>query len=93
MVINPRDYSKSYTDTDLDNYNINLTKKKRIKNLPDVNFANKVAKHIEEKLGLDLQVCHNLGEDINSNDFIFARDSWLDPGEPIDCRKILHVDL
>ena len=52
-----------------------------------------MTKHIEQKLGLDLQVCHNLGEDINSNDFIFAGDSWLDPGEAIDCRKNLHVDL
>ena len=84
MVINVKEYSESYIDTNLAHHNINLAKKKRITKLPDVDFAIKIAHHLVKKLGLDLQVCHNLSEDIQDNDFIFSGDSWLDPGQYIN---------
>ena len=92
MVIYPLDYSHKYTDTDLDHHNIVLTKKKRIQDMPDVIFAQKIANHLITKLELDIRVCHQL-IDTAPYDFIFTGNSFLDPGEAIDCQKYLQAEI
>jgi hypothetical protein len=93
MVKRPHDYLKSSPDSDRDTYNLDVAKKKRIKNMPDVNFAIKTATDYTKTLELNLDVCHSLGEDIHFNDFLFSGNSWLHPGDEIDIYGIIKADV
>ena len=72
MVISPKDYSTNYIDPDLDHFNINFSKKKRVTELSDVKFAQIIAKHLKTKLSLETEVCHSLEDNqMETKDFIF----------------------
>ena len=90
MVISPKDYSTDYIDPDLDHYNINFSKKKRVNELSDVKLARIIAEHLKNKLSLETEVCHSLEENqMETDDFIFSGESWFDPGVLLDCQKFL----
>jgi hypothetical protein len=93
MVIRPKEYSKEFIDTDLDHYNIGLTKKKRITQLRDVSFAHTVGEHLRKVLKLDLDVCHELKEDIAGNDYLFSGEGWLDPGDVVKWQRVLSTEI
>jgi hypothetical protein len=79
MVIKPSDYAAPFRDPDVDVINVNLTKKNRIKTMPDVEFAIKTAEEIQKEKGLNLEACTFKGKHREKNDFLFSGKSWLDP--------------
>lgn len=89
MVLKPSDYSDPFVDSDLDSFNIHLSKNKRIKQMPDLLTANKLAKDIKLGCGLNFEVCHSLEKGINANDFIFCGEDWMDPGLEVEWKKKL----
>lgn len=93
MVIKPLDYGKEMKDPDVLVFNSKAPKKKQIKNMPDVIFANKVAQSLQKNLQFNLKVSHNVDENIDNNDFIFSGEGWLDPGPNINCKKNLPDDI
>jgi hypothetical protein len=92
MVTDKTDYADPHIDTDLDSYNINFTKKKRIEDMPDILYARILAENLESKSDLDFQVCHRLEGDILPNDFLFSTESWMHPGEIVDFSKFFVLD-
>jgi hypothetical protein len=54
MVSRPFDYMKSFPDPDHDTFNFQNTKKDKIENMPDVNFAHEVAAQFVRKLNLNV---------------------------------------
>ena len=93
MVIHPSEYAKEFKDADLDSYNIKVAEKNTIKTMPDVYHGRKVAYALTRFSPLNLQVCHNLTQDLHAEDFIFSGDGWLDPGPEINCKKKLPADI
>ena len=93
MVLKPTDYSTSFADVDLDSFNINKTKTKVKKVMDDVDYAIKYATGIIITYGLDIQACHDVDEEYESDksdervypaDFLFLGDNWMDPGPEVE---------
>jgi hypothetical protein len=95
MVGRPSDYLASFPDADLDTYNLGLVskKKKRIKKMPDVNFAHQIGNQFIDKLKLDFGACLNIREEIHFNDYLFLESGWIDPGEKIIIDGIVNINL
>jgi hypothetical protein len=92
MVLFPLEYSKENADDELKV--INYGQQKKIKQLPDVEYARVIAHYLQEKLLLSFDVCHSLGEDVASKDFVFSEgDNWVDPGPEIDSLSDLRLPL
>lgn len=96
MVVYPNDYSLINTDDELTLWNnkVSSKKKKKAKNMPDVERALNIANHLLNTIPLNNQVCHNLRDEVEAFDFVFSEGSgWLDPGTEFKWKSDLQIPL
>jgi hypothetical protein len=83
MVLHPEDYSDPHPDADLVFYNSSRKKKDRVEFLHDIVYAQSIAQDLSDRLGLNIEACHDLDQDIDDDDydFVFSEGvDWLDQG-------------
>lgn len=89
MVVYRYYHGCGFTDTDLVSYNFRREFKDTLQEMPDVDYANEIAEELIKTLGLEISVCHQFMDPSLERDYLFAGQSWLDPGEIVEIPEIL----
>ncbi|KAF8810840.1 hypothetical protein BYT27DRAFT_7209061 [Phlegmacium glaucopus] len=91
MVLHVSDYSGPIADRDLVIYNSKRPKKYKVKEMPDVEYAKQLAKKLQTKMALKLDVCHSLQSSSGPEDFLFTPPGWVHPGDLIRWKEEFNV--
>ncbi|KAF8809179.1 hypothetical protein BYT27DRAFT_7255054 [Phlegmacium glaucopus] len=91
MVLRSSDYSGAIADRDLVVYNSKRPKQYKVKEMPDVEYAKQLAKKLQTKMALKLDVCHLLQSSSGTEDFLFTPEGWVHPGDLIEWKEDFNV--